>query len=143
LDEQVLDFVKLHCDYFTTQGRIRIDFSRHLNLLNDGRHKQALVDQLFTIFRNASKNDLKLLCPFENLMQNVKDMDNGMEAIHLTYFGESDIPMLMQMLATRRADGQQRVIQLQNFQNQNLAEKIVASIKRVNQNIVLYLYLLT
>jgi hypothetical protein len=101
-------------------------------MLNDMQQKQALVDQLFTIFRNASKNDLKLLCPFKNLMENVKDMDNEVEAIHLTYLGESDIPMLMQMLATRRADGQQRVIQLQYFQNENLAENIVASIKKVN-----------
>jgi hypothetical protein len=68
-------------------------------------------------------------------MQNVKDMDNGMEAIHLTYLGESDIPMLMQMLATPRVDGQQRVIQLQNFQDENLAVNIVSSIKRVNQRI--------
>jgi hypothetical protein len=64
-------------------------------------------------------------------------MDNGMEAIHLTYLGESDIPMLMQMLATRRADGQQRVIQLQSFRDENLAESIVASIKRVKFTLML------
>jgi hypothetical protein len=68
-------------------------------------------------------------------MHNVKDMDNGMGAIYLIYLRESDIPMLMQMLATHRADGKQRVIQLQNFRDENLAENIVASIKRVNQRI--------
>jgi hypothetical protein len=123
------------CDYLATQGRIRICFSGQHDVLNDRQHKQALVDQLFTIFRNAAKNDLKLLSSFKNLMQNVKEMDNEMEAIHLTHLGETDIPMLMQMLATHRADGKQRVIQLQNFEDENLAENIVASIKKVNSNL--------
>jgi hypothetical protein len=120
------------------ERKMRIDFSQ-LNVINDMEQKQAFVDQLFTIFRNSPENDLKLRCSFKTLMQNVKDMDNEMEAIVLTYIGESEIPMLMQMLAMRRADGQQRVIQLHICGDKtNLAENIVASIKRVNQRIYLH-----
>jgi hypothetical protein len=55
-----------------------------------------------------------------------------MELIDLPIQSESDIAILLEILATPRPDGQQRVASLL-FQEDELAQKVLATIKKVNK----------
>jgi hypothetical protein len=52
--------------------------------------------------------------------------------LQLSFKEESNIPILMQFLASSRADGQQRVIYIHlSKEEEHLAQKILDSIKKV------------
>jgi hypothetical protein len=99
--------------------------------LNEPTPKQnALVDQLLNIFKDGDANiHLELNCRLASI-PSLPDLDNKLQKIKIYKYHERDIPLLMQMLASPRPDGQQRVICVPYLNNQ-LKGKILDAIKKV------------
>jgi hypothetical protein len=128
---QLIEFISAG---ISAKKKVYINFGRKMNGQQDKKQLE-LVDQLFSIFRHCSNNNLELHCSFDNMRQYImmKDLDNKLETINLTFIEESQIEMLMKLLATPRPDGKQRVMQLDYFEEEqlDLAAKLVAAIKTV------------
>jgi hypothetical protein len=78
-----------------------------------------------------SQINLSITCTF-TVIQSLPDIDNKMGAIALCLKEDSDIPILMTMLATPRQDGQQRVVFLR-FQGNMAPQNMLDAIKNVEQ----------
>jgi hypothetical protein len=94
----------------------------------------ALLDQLLNIFRDGlPENKLHGYCcpPMPNI-QYLPHIDNKMQFIRLALEQESDIPILIKMLASPRPDGRQRVIEM-SFERECMAcmPAIIRTVKEV------------
>jgi hypothetical protein len=106
-----------------------------LNWLKLNAKQTASVNQLLHIFKEQFPH---IVLSVECTMASVPyfhGLDNKMQGIYLTIKGESDIPLLMQMLATPRADGKQRAVLLAFELKPELAQEMLDTIKRVKLSI--------
>jgi hypothetical protein len=125
MDERVVEFMKLIAPRIVANGGVFIE----LETENLDEKQSASVNQLLHIFREEfPQTNLHVKC---STIKHLQDMDNKMQIIlfHLIR-EESDIPFLMNMLETPRADGQQHVVILTHFRK-NLAQKMLNVIKQV------------
>jgi hypothetical protein len=125
MDERVVEFMKLIAPRVVANGSVFIQLGTE-NL--DGK-QSASVNQLLHIFREEfPETNLHVQC---STIKHLQDMDNKMQSIRFYLIKEeTDIPLLMNMLATPRADGQQHVVILERFQK-SLAHKMVNAIMKV------------
>jgi hypothetical protein len=125
MDERVVEFIKHIAPRIVANGGVFIQ----LETENLNEKQWASVNQLLHIFREEfPQTNLHVLCSTVTCLQ---DMDNKMQAIRFNLIKkEYDIPLLMNMLKTPRADGKQHVVILDHFRT-NLAQKIVNAIKQV------------
>jgi hypothetical protein len=98
----------------------------------DGK-KNAFLDQLLSIIvKKASQIDLSAYTNSEEamtLIQSIPNIDDRMHKISLYVRKESQIPILMEFLASPRPDGKQRVICART----EMAQKVLESIKKVEK----------
>jgi hypothetical protein len=104
-----------------------------INLFNEpDKNKHALVDLLLHIIvKEASQIDL--LVNMEHamaLIKSIPDLDSKMQLVSLRLRKESEIPILMEMLASSRPDGKPRVISLSSLE---LAQNALEAIKKARQ----------
>jgi hypothetical protein len=120
LDDQVLAFIKVIAPVLTKTG-VSLDFLIHINL---NKQQCGFMDFLLTIIRERQRGFLNQLVKIirEDLIRihtklaNIPflpDMDNRKSQLFvLIVDADTDIPLLMKMLATPHPSGQQRVIHL-------------------------------
>ena len=94
--------------------------------------KQCLwIDQIFNIYRELSATiKLELYGPLYPIRSLLHQIDNKVQIFELDIKDTLDIPLLMKLLASPRADGQQRVIELV-IEEAPLARKVVKAIEKV------------
>jgi hypothetical protein len=86
------------------------------------------------MFREGASNvHLELNCSMANI-ESLSDLDNKMQKIKFDNIYESDIPLLIKMLASPRPDGQQRVIRVP-FQDNQSTQKMLDAIKKVEKTV--------
>jgi hypothetical protein len=112
-----------------TANNVKIHFAAEMGHLDE--NQVASVHELFQIFRETITTIHSIL--FLHNLSNIQflpDVDNKMKKIRCYGIMESDIPILMQLLASPRADGQQRVMQM-HFRSGDLpmAQKLLVAIK--------------
>jgi hypothetical protein len=96
----------------------------------DLKQRALLLDHLLNIFREGASNiHLELNCPMASI-PSLSNLDNKMQKIKFDIIHERDIPLLMNMLASPRPDGQQRVICLA-FQGNQFTQIMLDAIKKV------------
>jgi hypothetical protein len=107
LDDQVLAFFKLIAPHLTGVD-IDIGFTTLMKMENLDEQQRGFINinQLFEIFRGDL---IRISTNFDNLPFLPPDISNTLE---LDVDADTDIPLLMNLLATPRPDGQQRVIGL-------------------------------
>jgi hypothetical protein len=90
------------------------------------------VNQLLHIFSEEyPEPNLHVQC---STIKYLQDMDNKMKTIRFYLIKEdSDIPLLMNMLKTPRADGKQHVVILDHFREKFPPQKMLNAIKQVFQ----------
>jgi hypothetical protein len=121
----VLAFIKVIAPVLIKTG-VNLDFLIHIEHLNE--QQRSFVNQLVKILRED------LTCIFTKLanLPFLPDMDNQKSQLYtLLVDADTDIPLLMKMLATPRSDGQQRVIQLFVVDTGQLIMKMLDAIKEV------------
>jgi hypothetical protein len=136
LDGQVLAFIKLIAPHL---NGINIDFLMEMKDLDE--QQCGFINQMLEIFREE-KSPNALICVQTSMgnIQFLPDMDNKTLAIDLDIDAATDIPLLIEWLATLRPDGQQRVIWING--NDQLAMEMVDAIKQVENFIFQSLYVI-
>jgi hypothetical protein len=120
----VLAFIKVIAPLLTKTG-VHLDCLVPMENLDAQQH--GFVYQLVKIFReDLIRISIKLAnIPF------LPDMDNQKSQLYFLYVdADTDIPLLMKMLATPRPDGQQRVIKL-FVKRRQFVMKMLDAIKQV------------
>jgi hypothetical protein len=105
LDDQVLAFFKLIAPHLTGID-IDIGYTTFMKMKRLDWQQRGFINQLFEIFRGDL---IRISTNFDNLPFLPPDISNTLE---LDVDADTDIPLLMNLLATPRPDGQQRVIGL-------------------------------
>jgi hypothetical protein len=124
LDGQVLEFLT-----FISPCLNEVFLSLYWIKLN--AKQTASMNQLLAMFRDQFANTIfSVECTLASVPY-FHGLDNKMEGIYLTVKEESDIQLLMQMLASPRADGKQRAIVLAFELKPELAQEMLDTIKRV------------
>jgi hypothetical protein len=125
MDERVVEFIKLIAPRIVANGGVYIK----LETENLDEKQSASVNQLLHIFREEfPQPNLQVEC---STIKHLQDMDNKMQTILFQLIKEeSEIPFLMNMLETPRADGQTHIVILYHFRK-NLAQKMLNAIKQV------------
>jgi hypothetical protein len=110
LDHQVLAFLSLIAPRITA-NQVTIEFMMKMGHLDE--NQVASVNQLLQICRETITT-MPRISFYVNLsnIQFLPDVDNKIKRIDCYGVKESDIPILMHFLASPRADGQQRVMQM-------------------------------
>jgi hypothetical protein len=123
MDDQVLAFIKLIAPSLT---ELYISIGPLVKMKNLDEQKRGFIKQLFELFREKLTTSYTYLdnIPF------LQDMDNKTRQILLELSADTDIPLLMNWLATSRLDGKQRLIWL-FFESDQLATKMVDALKQV------------
>jgi hypothetical protein len=102
----VLAFINVIAPLLTKTG-VHLDFLIHIETL-DGQQR-GLVNQLVQIFR---EDLIRIFTEMANIPL-LPDMDNQKNQLYLLNVdADTDIPLLMNMLATPHPSGKQRVIHL-------------------------------
>jgi hypothetical protein len=132
MNDQVLAFIKVTAPLLTKTG-VDLDFLNHMENLN--AQQRGFVNQLVKIFR---QDLIRVVTNLANIPL-LPDMDNRKSQLFmLLLYADTDIPLLMKMLATRHPSGQQRVIHL--FVKCKVVVEMLDAIKEVEtQNIFLNL----
>jgi hypothetical protein len=106
----VLAFLSLIAGRITT-NKVAINFT--MKMIDLYENQVAFVNGLLQMFREtlATIHSIHFSSGLSNI-QFLPDVDNKMKNIHCIGLGESDIPILMQFLASARADGKQRVMKI-------------------------------
>jgi hypothetical protein len=105
----VLAFISLIAPHITTN--VRICFTNKLSHLDE--NQLASLNQLLQIIRDKMTTIRRI--NFSNCLSNIQFVpyvDNKMNSIGFCGVEESDIPILMQFLASPRPDGEQQVIKI-------------------------------
>jgi hypothetical protein len=96
--------------------------------------QRAAVNQLLQLFREQLTT-LTSRILFRGTLSSIQflaDVDNGMKIIDCWEVEESDIPILIKLLASPRPDGQQRVMQFYfSLEQLPVAQKLLDAIKEV------------
>jgi hypothetical protein len=129
LDDQVLAFIKIIALCFT-----KLDIHIPMKMKNLDEQQRCFMDRLLKIFRK--RNSQYAFIDITTCMGNIPflppDMENKTRQISSEVYADTDIPLLMEMLATPRPDGQQRMIRL-FFEEYQLAMRMVDAIKQVEK----------
>jgi hypothetical protein len=134
LDAQVMAFLSLIASRITN---VRIELTEKMSHLDENGLATA-VNQLLQLCRETIPTISSIF--FAGCMSNIQflaDVDNKMGRIQIDCYGmqstaDTDIPILMQLLASPRADGQQRVISMHFWLRQlTVAQKFLDEIKKV------------
>jgi hypothetical protein len=126
MDERVVEFIKLIAPRIVANanGGVFIDLGETENL---DEKQCASVNQLLHIFREEfPQPNLHVQC---STIKYLQDMGNKMQILFQQIKEESEIPLLLNMLANPRADGQQHVVILNRFRGK-LAQKMLNAIKQ-------------
>jgi hypothetical protein len=124
LNDQVLAFINVIASVLTKTG-VDLHFLIHMEKLEE--QQRDFVYQLVNIFRED------LICVSTKLanIPLLPDMDNQKSQLNILHgHADTDIPLLMKMLATARLDGQQRVIHLV-INSSRLVMKMLDAIEKV------------
>jgi hypothetical protein len=100
-------------------------------------NQMAPVNQLFQLCgeKITTISSMSFIHSLSNI-QFLPDVDNKMKRIDCFGIGELDIPILMEFLASPRADGQQRVIHMHFLLGEvAMAKKLLDAIKEVWKSI--------
>jgi hypothetical protein len=125
LNDQVLAFIKIIAPHLKNEIHICIGLLMEMKNLDE--QQRGFMKQLLQIIRKNRRTDITVRLdniPF------MPDMDNKTRLIFLAVNADTDIPLLMKMLATPRPDGQQKVIGLY-IENDQMPMKMVDAIKQV------------
>jgi hypothetical protein len=133
LDHQVLAFLSLISPSITA-NQVEIHFTMKMSNLNE--NEVALVHQLLQICREKIAS-IHIILFFNRCLSNIQflpNVDNKMKRIDCYEIEESDIPFLVEFLASPRDDGQQRVMHV-HFRSGELpaAQKLLDAIKEVGK----------
>jgi hypothetical protein len=127
LDDQVLAFIKIITPHLTG---VYLEFQT-MQMENLDKQQRGFMNQLLKIFQEEKATILITMHTRLDNIQFLPDMDNKTQKVDLNVNADTDIPLLINWLATPRLDGQQRVIWL-SFWLDELAMKMVDAIKQVD-----------
>jgi hypothetical protein len=98
----------------------------------------ALLDQLLNKFKDGMEEDQLrgFYRPMPMRIQYLPDINNKLPVINLHLEQASAIPTLLQMLASPRPDGRQRVIYVPGRIQPYLAPRLIPAIKEVKTSIL-------
>jgi hypothetical protein len=101
LDEQVLAFLKI-ISHSMVPNTVAINLVMGMSKMEE--KERACVNQLLQIFKEEKSPIRFLSCRLANL-QYLQHVDSQTSRLHLDGYEESDIPHLVQILASHRPDG--------------------------------------
>jgi hypothetical protein len=130
LDNRVLEFLSLIAPRITA-SEVQIHFHEQMSDLDE--KQRSSVNQLLQLFREniTPTTDIHFNGNLSSL-RFVADVDNKMNKMDCWGVVESDIPILMDLLASPRPDGQQRVMEFYFQREQrSMAPILLDAIKEV------------
>jgi hypothetical protein len=135
LEDQVLAFFKLIAPRLTAVEINIIWWYFVMEMANLCEHHRGFMNQLFEIFREG-------LIPIRicTTLDNIPFLPDTGNIIQFNIDADTDIPLLMKMLATPRPDGQQRVIELIIWEPE-LTMEMVDAIEQVELSFSHYIYI--
>jgi hypothetical protein len=127
----VLAFLSLIAARIAT-NKLYIQFTTEMGHMDETQ--RASVNRMLQIFREKITTHSRMNfsdCSLSNI-QFLADLDNKMDRIECSLIEETEIPILMQFLASPRPDGKQRVLKIYWIKYLELAQKLFDAIKEVH-----------